>query len=58
MYGEFLIKAAPIIKNENLFTLGVKFINTADKWDHISHDMWQLSQTAGVTIPVYFQSFY
>lgn len=46
MYGEFLIEAASILKEECLLTLGHKFIEIADKWDTIADDMWKLSQTA------------
>ena len=50
MYGEFLMEVAPIVRNERLFTLGQKFIRIAEKWDHISNDMWQLSLTADVNL--------
>lgn len=50
MYGEFLIEAAPIVKNECLFALGHKFIDIAEKWDDIANDMWQLSLTADAAL--------
>lgn len=50
MYGEFLIEATPIVKNEYLLTLGEKFIDIAEKWDKVSEDMWSLSQTANVAL--------
>lgn len=50
MYGEFLIEAAPIAKNESFITLGHKFMDIAQKWDTISDDMWQLSQTADTAL--------
>lgn len=43
MYGEFLIEAAPILKDEKVKALGQKFIEVSRLWDEISEDMWELS---------------
>lgn len=50
MYGEFLIEAAPLVKDEALFTIGQKFIELSKKWDRIAKDMWELSQTADTSL--------
>lgn len=45
MYGEFLIESAPIMNNDQLLSLGQKFIDVSKQWDLIADDMWQLFQT-------------
>lgn len=50
MYGEFLIEAVPFVKEDALLTIGQKFIELSKKWDQIAKDMWELSQTADISL--------
>lgn len=50
MYGEFLIEAASIVKNQEFITLGNRFIEVSDLWEEVASYMWKLAISADIEV--------
>lgn len=50
LYGNFLIEAAPLLKNEKFIELGEQFIKVSKQWDEIANDLWTLSLTCDISL--------
>lgn len=50
MYGDFLIEAAPLLENDDILSIGQKFIKVAQKWDQLADSLWKLSLDGDVQL--------
>lgn len=50
MYGNFLIEAASIMKNDSVNHIGNDFIEIAEQWDRISEYLWQLGLNGDISL--------
>ena len=50
MYGDFLLEAATILKDEKIALIGNQFLEVSKSWDEIADYMWKLSLSADTTL--------